>query len=308
MNHTLANYAAGYATLWRDLAIRPEYAATVRATAQRIVAGRARYDSVSTATGVPWFAIALIHKMEADLDFTKHLHNGDSLAARTWQVPRGRPVKGSPPFEWEESAIDAIRYDGLDRITTWRVENIAFALEKFNGFGYRKRGLPSPYLWSYSTAYTSGKFVKDRKWDATAVSRQSGAMVLLHELARQSVEIARAIEPNAAPVAVTIDESERDAPAKDRSPWSGRPVYGAVVGGVMAVVAKVGAFFGLMDGSTLALVADVASEGETIAAPFIRVATLIGANSAEIGFYAAIAAAFIVLIARLEASKSGKVG
>jgi lysozyme family protein len=308
MKHTLANYAAGYAMLWRDLAIRPEYRATVAATAHRILASRARYESVSAATGVPWFVVALIHKMEADLDFTKHLHNGDSLAKRTWQVPAGRPVKGSAPFTWEESAIDAIGYDGLDRIKSWRVEDIAFAFEKYNGWGYRKRAVPSAYLWSYSTAYTSGKFIRDGEWSASAVSKQSGAMVILHALAQQSAEIRATIASGVAPAAVEIAESERDAPAKDRSPWSGRTVYGAVVAGIMATVAKVGAFFGLADGSALALIADIAAESDTYAAPLIRVATLIGANSAEIGFYAVAAAAFVVILARLDASKTGKVG
>jgi len=40
----------------------------------------------------------------------------------------------------------------------------------------------SPYLWSYSNLYTSGKYVGDGQWSETAVSRQCGAMVLLKRL------------------------------------------------------------------------------------------------------------------------------
>jgi hypothetical protein len=57
-----------------------------------------------------------------------------------------------------------------------------FRFEKYNGFGYRRRNIQSPYLWSYCQHYTSGKFIQDGKYDPGAVSKQCGAAVLLSEL------------------------------------------------------------------------------------------------------------------------------
>ena len=47
-------------------------------------------------------------------------------------------------------------------------------LERYNGLGYRNRGLPSPYLWSLSGHYERGKFVADGKFDSEAESKQCG--------------------------------------------------------------------------------------------------------------------------------------
>jgi lysozyme family protein len=57
---------------------------------------------------VPWELIAALHEREAGGSFKGHLHNGDPLTGRTYHVPAGRPAKGSPPFTWEASAIDAL--------------------------------------------------------------------------------------------------------------------------------------------------------------------------------------------------------
>lgn len=158
--------------------------ATADAQAKKIIANRARYEAVSKATGVPWEVIGIIHSMECGLSFAKHLHNGDSLKARTVQVPKGRPSKGVPPFTWEESAIDALQYDGLHKVTDWSDESICFEFEGYNGWGYRKYHPEtlSPYLWSFSSHYTRGKYVADGKWDPFAVSEQCGAIVLLFRI------------------------------------------------------------------------------------------------------------------------------
>ena len=81
----------------------------------KINSGKARYQSIAQSTGVPWFFIGVVHYMEASSDFTKHLHNGDPLNKRTVQVPANRPL-GIPPFTFEQSAIDALQYQGLTKI------------------------------------------------------------------------------------------------------------------------------------------------------------------------------------------------
>jgi lysozyme family protein len=57
-----------------------------------------------------------------------------------------------------------------------------YRLEKYNGFGYRKRGLATPYLWSFSDRYRQGKYVADGVFDPAAVSGQCGAAVIMKRL------------------------------------------------------------------------------------------------------------------------------
>ncbi len=149
--------------------------------------GRATYEKVSAATGVPWFFIGITHGMEGGFNFTTHLHNGDPLGARTVHVPRGRPPFGSPPFAWHDSAIDALRFQQLDQEHDWSLARILFRFERFNGMGYRSLGVPSPYLWSHSNLYTKGKFKADGQFDPDLVSKQTGAAVQLKELVRRGI-------------------------------------------------------------------------------------------------------------------------
>ena len=126
--------------------------------------------------------MAITHSLEGG-GFSAHLHNGDPLTARTTHVPANRPVAGSPPFTWEESARDALTMRALDRWTDWSLEGMLFQWERFNGFGYRSRGLATPYLWSFSNHYTRGKFTSDGTYNPDAVSAQAGAAVVLRRMA-----------------------------------------------------------------------------------------------------------------------------
>jgi lysozyme family protein len=178
-----------YAALWSNMALQPSWVRAFQRDAQRIVRYRDRYEKVSAATGVPWFVIGLIHSMESGLDFDTHLHNGDPLSDRTIHVPRGRPQSGKPPFTWEESAIDALGHDGLTGISNWCVEQIAYMLEAYNGWGYHYKRIPTPYLWSGTNNYERGKYVRDGQFDPNAVSEQTGAMAILSVMRDLEAEI-----------------------------------------------------------------------------------------------------------------------
>ena len=158
----------------------PEVSSVVKKLAQN----KPRYEAVtlSMANGCPWWFVGIIHFMEGGGKFTRHLHNGDPLSSRTVNVPKGRPLIGNPPFSWEESAIDAMRYMKYDKITDWSLENCLNLFERYNGLGYKKKGVPSPYLWSYTQFYTAGKYVADGKYDSTAVSKQPGVVAIMKAL------------------------------------------------------------------------------------------------------------------------------
>lgn len=173
-----------YARMFSSLTINPDHEETIKWHAKAISNAKDRYTKVASEVQVPWFFIGLIHGMEASYNFRAHLHNGDfPLTARTRQVPAGRPAVWLPPSDWESSAKDAIRLLGFANKTDWTLERTLHRLEAFNGFGYRKVGVPTPYLWSFSNHYTGGKFTSDGKFDAKAKSKQAGTAVLMKALA-----------------------------------------------------------------------------------------------------------------------------
>lgn len=151
----------------------------IDAQVQRIRLGEERYRALGQQLSIPWYFIGIIHSLECGCSFSLHLHNGDSLAGRTVRVPIGRPLVGVPPFTWEASAEDALNMKGYVGLEDWSVASMLYRWESYNGMGYRTRGLPTPYLWSFSNIYEKGLFVADHKFDRNAVSKQCGAAILL---------------------------------------------------------------------------------------------------------------------------------
>ncbi|GAB6904415.1 conserved hypothetical protein [Desulfosarcina cetonica] len=174
-----------YENLFNTCSIRPERMQMVHGLVEKLQANKTRYQNVGDPLGIPWGFVSVIHNMEASLNFAKHLHNGDPLTHRTVQVPEGRPKKGAPPFTWEESARDALTLKGLGSKTDWSLAGTLYQLERYNGWGYRlyHQHVLSPYLWSFSHHYRSGKYIADGTWSDNAISKQCGAAVLLRRLA-----------------------------------------------------------------------------------------------------------------------------
>jgi len=167
-----------YATLWASMEIRADKHALVTRIAGKLIRHKARYRAVEARTGVPWFVIAALHHRESDADFSTYLGNGEPLGHMTRLVPKGR----GPFARWEEGAVDALALDGLDQVKTWTPERACFAIEKFNGFGYRRHGFPSPYLWSFTNHYLRGKYVADGRFSATHVDQQCGAIPIVRQI------------------------------------------------------------------------------------------------------------------------------
>jgi lysozyme family protein len=185
MAYLFAALRGEYAALWRQMIADDRRSGEFLTTVRRMNAGMASYRAVEEITGVPAAVVAVIHEREGAGNFTTHLHNGDPLRERTVHVPAGRPLAGSPPFTWTESAIDALRYEGLDRVADdggWSVERACFALERYNGFGYRNHGMRSPYLWGGTNQQQPGKYVADGRFDPGVLDRQPGCMPLLQKL------------------------------------------------------------------------------------------------------------------------------
>ena len=199
-----------YAALWSRMTVTKTSAAA--AQARRIIANKARYKTVEQTTSVPWFVVGCMHMRESDGNFETWLHNGDPMKrhgqpARTVQVPKGRPP--NPDCSWEDGSKDAlVEVEHLDSIDSWDPAHVAYALETFNGFGYRSpaRNIPSPYLWGGTNIQKPGKFVRDGVYDRTAIDPQIGGMAVLQMIMSMDAE-AKFIPP-AVPVVVLDDETE----------------------------------------------------------------------------------------------------
>lgn len=178
-----------FESLYTSCEIKPEHFSKVDAIVDGVIENKTRYDTVARQLGIPWYFIAAIHNLESSRRFSRHLHNGDRLSARTRNVPAGRPAQGNPPFTWEESAQDALRLRNLHTNNDWSLGRLLYELEGYNGWGYRKfhSHVLSPYMWSFSNHYHRGKYVADGRWSDTAVSKQCGGAVLIRRLEERDV-------------------------------------------------------------------------------------------------------------------------
>lgn len=145
--------------------------------AKSLVAAKPRYQAVEAKTGVPWWAIAVIHERESSQNWQRSLAQGDPWDRVSTHVPRGR----GPFKSWEEAAIDALVNCGpyLARKKDWSTGGALANLELYNGAGYVNRGVPSPYVWAGTDQYKSGKYVADGVFDPGAIDAQPGCAGML---------------------------------------------------------------------------------------------------------------------------------
>jgi len=175
----------GMVDRWDRAQIRHSWLGRVDKVVRRISNHEKRYKSISAKCGVPWQVVASLHNMESGGRFTRHLHEGSSLKGRTRYIPKGRPINGDPPFTWEESAYDALyTLKRLDRVKWSDLGVCLYTCEKYNGLGYLRyhKDVNSPYMFSGTNLYTSGKYVADGRWSQSAVSKQVGVVPILIKL------------------------------------------------------------------------------------------------------------------------------
>ncbi|MFK0339829.1 peptidoglycan-binding protein [Agrobacterium deltaense] len=179
-----AGWSEDYQTLWDTMEIRAEWRDDAEFAARKAVENQKRYAAVVSGTTVPWWFVAIVHCMECGFKFDRHLLNGDPLSGRTVRVPANQPPFGSPPYDWETAARYAMTYEELDKITDWSLPNVLNRWHRYNGVKneYRRRKIPTPYLWSGCYHYDKGKYTRDRYFDPEVPSKQVGAAIILKTL------------------------------------------------------------------------------------------------------------------------------
>ncbi|MCR5260245.1 MAG: hypothetical protein K6C94_00220 [Candidatus Gastranaerophilales bacterium] len=138
---------------------------------------REEYEKVAEATGVPAELICAIHYREGSCNFGTYLHNGDPLGQPTTHVPAGKNFS-----DWTEAAIDAIKSQNPEIIKDGDFDSCMEFAERYNGLGYRNRGLASPYVWAGTTTYTGGMYVADGQFSSTAKDKRVGVAVMMKYL------------------------------------------------------------------------------------------------------------------------------
>lgn len=137
-------------------------------------------DGTTFRVNFPIDLLCGIHEREMSRSWNGCLHNGDPLNRVTTHVPAGRG-----PFKtWEEAAIDALMMDKKNFPKEWTFEARLEFAERYNGLGYRKYGILSPYVFAGTNAYTKGMYVKDGVMDVNKVDRRLGVAAIMLELNR----------------------------------------------------------------------------------------------------------------------------
>lgn len=174
-------HAAEYRSQWNEMEILPDKLSVVDQMARQALSHKATYLAVEKTTGVPWFLVAGLHMRESTFDFETQLAQGDPLDEVSTHVPKGR----GPFPDWQSGARDAlVTLKHLDRVKVWTVEVACSKTEEYNGPGYRNHGVPSAYLWSFSTIYRGGKYVHDGPtgWRPDVFDQQCGVMTMIRHL------------------------------------------------------------------------------------------------------------------------------
>lgn len=179
---------------WDHMVIRQDKVPQIISDARAILKYQKQFELAVTGTHIPWQFAGIIYYREDGLQFKGHPHNGDSLRARTVNVPAGRPIKNpvsGKQYAFFESFADLISLKKWDHVPEWNMPSLLYYFEANNGMGYRrlKSPIPSPYLWSGTNYYTSGKFCSDGKYDAKEVDQQIGAAPLLRYLTDKTMGV-----------------------------------------------------------------------------------------------------------------------
>jgi lysozyme family protein len=142
---------------------------------------KTRYQAVSALTNMPAELIAAIHWREGSGNFNTYLHQGDPLGRPAVNWPSNIPVF----HVWEDAAVHALNMkDSLREqleidAATQDATVLATYAEAYNGLGYHYKDKASPYVFSGTSEYSSGKYVADGIYRASTVDQQLGVMPML---------------------------------------------------------------------------------------------------------------------------------
>lgn len=173
----LTRLTAANLARWKVASVLPDHTASVDKVSHRLVASKQRYETVALKTGVPWPVVAVIHERESSQSWRGSLAQGDPWDHVSIHVPKGR----GPFPSWEAAAEDALVVcpPHAAKWHDWSIGGALCLLEQYNGLGYFRMGIPSPYVWSFTDQYHAGKYIADGHFDPHVIDQQIGCAALL---------------------------------------------------------------------------------------------------------------------------------
>lgn len=157
-----------------------------------------KYINVAKSADIPVYLVGALHWRESNGDFTTYLSNGDKLGNATYKngdSNNGSILPSNTPNtitftldQWDLAAIYALNQVQNNKVTlnislsTTDINVLCYYSEMYNGLGYMKRGLPSPYILSGTTGYKKGKYIADSNYDSNAIDSQVGILPMLRAI------------------------------------------------------------------------------------------------------------------------------
>jgi lysozyme family protein len=233
----LAALKAKNAQRWASMQISPGRVAVFDAQARKLIdpAAKARYVGVQERLRqdgrkpVPWWFVAIVSVREygGPPRWDRQLGQGDPLSLVSTHEPAGRgpflehegdftPKAGDvkPGNDaWTRCCLDAL-IDCAPHAALWpdwSVGGVMTMFEMYNGLGYAGMGRSSPYVWSGTNQYVSGKYVRDHVYDPDAVDVQLGCAPLLSRM--MALDPTIKIELPAAPANAPLPAPPHPEPA-----------------------------------------------------------------------------------------------
>lgn len=173
---------------WPKMVIDFDALPVLDQVAAKLIAAKARYQSLFAETSVPWPVIAVVHQRECSQNWNLSIAQGDPWNQVSTHVPTGR----GPFNSWEEAAIDALTKCPpiASQWAHWdTIGGVLTRLEMYNGLGYAGMNRPSPYVWSRTDQYVSGKYIADHDFDPNVIDSQQGCSGLLVRMMEQDPTI-----------------------------------------------------------------------------------------------------------------------
>lgn len=216
-----------YKQLWRTMVVTRDQAAHQRL---RNLFNRHRdvYRQVEVATGVPAAMVFVIHVREAgESDVGRWrgvLHNGEKIVG-TGRKTRLVPAGCGPFATWHAAAVHALRMKGFHLIHDFPPERILWCLEPYNGYGYRRRGLRTPYIWAGTNHQQRGKYVSDGVFNSNVWDTQVGCAPVLRALGvgAQLQPVETPAQPQSAPNQIPTPPGSTTPPVQQQG-------WGAAIG------------------------------------------------------------------------------
>lgn len=177
---TIPQLIAENASRWAKCEISPSRLNDVRSVASRLTSptARATYQNIQKATGVPWWAIAVIHERECSQRWSLSIAQGDPWDQVSRHVPKGR----GPFASFRDAAIDALTRcpPHASQWQDWSPGGALTLLEEYNGLGYEDyHAEASPYIWGATNQEQRGKYVGDGEYSAATWDTQLGCAAML---------------------------------------------------------------------------------------------------------------------------------